>query len=137
MAGTVERVRVPIATGAALPISWIAAGLAVSWLGLWAHEVHRAPYRAGLTLDGSLPMLAVLCGVLALGRAFPARCYLFVGAAALGVLHMLGAALTVLPLRVLPFVPEQTPGHYLAHVIYATAQLPLLWSVARSGHRRA
>lgn len=38
----------------------------------------------------------------------------------------LGVA-AALPLSVLPFVPEQTIGHYTAHVVYAAAQVPLLW----------
>jgi hypothetical protein len=75
----------------------VAIALAVSWLGLWAHEVYRVPDRAGLTPDGSLPMLGVLVGLLVLGRAFPRPSTLLVGAGALGTLHLLGAVLTVLP----------------------------------------
>ncbi|MGH2490866.1 MAG: hypothetical protein ACRDF9_05100 [Candidatus Limnocylindria bacterium] len=33
--------------------------------------------------------------------------------------------LTVLPLPFLPFAPEQTVSHYVAHVIYIAAGLPL------------
>ena len=115
----------------------IAIALGVSWLGLWAHELHRVPDRAGLTLDGSLPMLGVLAGLFVLGRAFSNSSTVLVGAGALGTLHLLGAVLTVLPLGVLPFVPEQTPEHYSAHLIYAVAQVPLLLLVARRARRRA
>lgn len=38
-----------------------------------------------------------------------------------------GALLSVLPLPLWPFVPEQSAGHYFSHVIYGIAQLPLIW----------
>lgn len=34
---------------------------------------------------------------------------------------------SVLPFGFLPFVPDQSASHYLAHLVYALAQLPLLW----------
>ena len=37
-----------------------------------------------------------------------------------------GGVLSVLPLAILSFVPEQSIGHYATHVVYAVAQLPLL-----------
>ena len=48
-----------------------------------------------------------------------------------------GGVLSVLPLAILPFVPEQSGGHYAAHVAYAVAQVPLLLiaiGAMRSGH---
>jgi len=45
--------------------------------------------------------------------------------AAIAVVHLVGGALlTVLPLPVLPFEPEQTVAHYVAHASYGIAQLP-------------
>ena len=38
---------------------------------------------------------------------------------------LIGGVVTVLPLPFLPFEPEQTPSHYIAHVIYIAAGLPL------------
>jgi hypothetical protein len=37
-----------------------------------------------------------------------------------------GGILSVLPLAILPFVPEQSGAHYAAHVVYVVAQVPLL-----------
>lgn len=45
---------------------------------------------------------------------------------------LVGGILTVVPLPMWPFAPEQTPQHYAAHVIYASSQVPLIWSLARS-----
>lgn len=36
-----------------------------------------------------------------------------------------GRVATVLPLPVLPFFPEQSPSHYLAHVVHVIGQVPL------------
>lgn len=40
---------------------------------------------------------------------------------------VVGAWLSVLPLSIWPFDPEQSVRHYLAHVLYGAAQGPLLW----------
>ncbi len=52
-------------------------------------------------------------------------------------LNLVGGALTVLPLPLLPFVPEQTVEHYAAHAIYAIAQVPLLGLLLTTRRRPA
>ena len=47
-----------------------------------------------------------------------------------GVLNLVGAILTVLPLGILPFDPQQTLFHYSFHAIYAIAQVPLILTTA-------
>ncbi|MEO6577495.1 MAG: hypothetical protein ABIO99_01160 [Candidatus Limnocylindria bacterium] len=37
-----------------------------------------------------------------------------------------GGILSVLPLGLFPFTPEQSPWHCGAHVVYAVAQIPLV-----------
>ena len=45
----------------------------------------------------------------------------------LGILHGLGGGvLSVLPLSIWPFVPEQTVSHYVVHGVDFIAQIPLL-----------
>lgn len=39
---------------------------------------------------------------------------------------LLGAILSVLPLELWPFAPEQSLSHYVSHLIYALAQVPLI-----------
>jgi len=39
---------------------------------------------------------------------------------------VVGGVLSVLPLGLFPFVPEQSAGHYGAHALYAVAQAPLV-----------
>ena len=43
-----------------------------------------------------------------------------------------GAILSVLPLPILPFVPEQTLDHYVSHFVYGIGQLPLLFVSTRA-----
>ncbi len=98
---------------------------AVSWLGLWAHELHRVPRLIGFTPDGDLFMLAIAAGLAFWwSRSRGAR-----AAWALAIyatVNLAGAVVTILPLGWLPFIPDQTVAHYAAHVIYAVWQLPLL-----------
>jgi hypothetical protein len=104
----------------------IILALAVAWLGLWAHEFYRAPSALGLTLDGSLPLLAIALALLVwwlrAANKRPATWALFV----YGLINAVGGFLSVLPLPFLPFAPEQTLGHYLIHVLYALCQAPLM-----------
>lgn len=51
-----------------------------------------------------------------------------------GIVNLAGAVTSVLPLAIWPFEPEQSARHYLFHVVYTVAQLPLvvvLWPAAR------
>ncbi|MGD2058900.1 MAG: hypothetical protein PVF85_05195 [Anaerolineales bacterium] len=44
-----------------------------------------------------------------------------------GVIQLfVGAGLSVLPLSIWPFYPEQSTRHYLVHAAYGIAQIPLL-----------
>lgn len=43
---------------------------------------------------------------------------------------VVGAILTVLPIPILPFSPEQSWDHYATHILYALAQLPAAYLLA-------
>jgi hypothetical protein len=68
---------------------------------------------------------------LGLGLAYAARPGSFLIATlacAWGILNLVvGGVLSVLPLSVLPFVPEQSLTHYGAHIVYTLGQVPLVW----------
>jgi hypothetical protein len=105
---------------------WVAAALIVSWLGLWVHELLRAPAQRGFTPDGSLPMLLVAIMVFLAWWRFPQQYLPLAGIWIVCALHLLAASLSILPLPIWPFVPEQTLPHFVAHGIYFVAQIPLL-----------
>jgi hypothetical protein len=99
---------------------------AVSWMGLWVHEVHRVPQLLGLTPDGDLFMLVIAAGLaywwMRTHGTAPAAALL-----AYAVINLVGGVLSVLPLGWLPFQPEQSGSHYAVHAAYALCQLPLLF----------
>jgi len=107
----------------------VAAG-AVAWLGLFAHNQLSLPL-APLSAENLGPLVVYA----ALGTWYVrSRGSVKARAALAGwtILNLVvGGVLTVLPLPILPFVPEQTVAHYVAHLIYSVAQLPLLAVVAR------
>jgi hypothetical protein len=55
----------------------------------------------------------------------------------LGLNAIVGALLSVLPLPVWPFLPEQSLGHYLAHGIFVVTQIPALVLLWRFQPKRA
>jgi hypothetical protein len=72
-----------------------------------------------------------------LASARPGNAVVYVLLLAWAVLNLVGGGiLSVLPLGLFPFQPEQSLGHYGAHVIYAVAQLPLVVVAARALSRR-
>jgi hypothetical protein len=109
---------------------------ALSWFGLWVHELHRVPSLLGFTPDGDLFML-VIAAALAYwwlrSRSIGAAGALLVYA----VVNLVGGFLTVLPLSWLPFQPEQTVDHYGVHLAYAVCQLPLIVVSTQQLVRRA
>jgi len=103
----------------------MAAALALSWASMLAHNLYELPLRPD-DPENSGPLVVAI----ALGLAYAARPDSFLVATlvfAWGVLNfVIGGVLSVLPLSILPFVPEQTLAHYGAHVIYTLGQLPLV-----------
>ena len=109
------------------PVSRVAmaAALTLSALSMLAHNLYELPLSP-IDLENSGPLgLAVILGV---AYAFRPDSNV-VAAAALGwgVLNLvIGGVVSVLPLPILPFVPEQSVTHYGAHVVYTLGQIPLV-----------
>ena len=109
------------------PVSRVAMtlALALSAGSMLAHNMYELPLSP-IDPENSGPMLVAVL----LGLAYALRpTSKAVAAAALGwgVLNLvIGGIVTVLPLPILPFVPEQTLTHYGAHVVYTLGQVPLV-----------
>lgn len=109
------------------PVSRAAMGvaLAVSALSMLAHNLYELPLSP-IDLENSGPTaFAAIIGI-AYALRPDSRA---VAAAALGwgVLNLvIGGIVSVLPLSILPFVPEQSVTHYGAHVVYTLGQIPLV-----------
>lgn len=110
----------------------VAALTFLSWLGAYIHT----------TLELALPIWrpensfpAVVALALYLGwwqQPQRRRTWTWLLLAWTAGAHLLtGAVFSVLPLPIWPFTPEQSAAHYLSHVIYGAAQLPLIWVLAR------
>jgi hypothetical protein len=108
------------------PPGWIAAFSALSWLGEFIHNRIELP---GLTLfspENSVTAL-VTFALFLIWWFLPAKRIPGILLLALGLVHLLGGAiLSVIPFQFLTFYPEQSTTHYLAHVLYGLAQLPLI-----------
>jgi len=110
----------------------LVAAAAIAWLGMLAHNILSLPLSP-LSPENVGPLLiwAGLLGAYVLSRgANAARFGLLVWTSAN---LALGGILSVLPLTIWPWSPEQSIGHYAAHAIYALAQAPLLWLLLRPG----
>ena len=109
------------------PISRLtmAAALAISWGSMLGHNLYELPLGP-LDIENSGPLLVAI----GLGLAYAARpASILIPALALawGVLNLVvGGVLSVLPLPILPFVPDQSLEHYGAHIVYVLGQVPLV-----------
>jgi hypothetical protein len=109
----------------------MAAALALSALSMLAHNLYELPLSP-IDVENSGPMAFAFI----LGAAYALRPdSKLVAAAALawGVLNLvIGGIVSVLPLSILPFEPEQSVTHYGAHVVYGVGQLPLIILACRA-----
>jgi hypothetical protein len=105
----------------------------VSWLGEVVHNAFELPQLTLLGPENSLPglfSLLLFMGWWKQPRGRKVWRWLLIGWAAF---HLIGGGiLSVIPFSFLPFYPEQSLQHYLAHVIYSVTQLPLIWVLWRS-----
>jgi hypothetical protein len=116
------------------PPATIVAAAGTSWLGFIIHNVGELPAGALLGPDTIAPTAVYL---LLLGSWWwpgpRTASWLLLG---WGWLQAVGGGLlSVLPLPLWPFQPEQTPKHYALHAIYAALQAPLLITLTRHVRR--
>lgn len=113
---------------------WVSAGLVLSAFGGWYHNIQEFP---GMHLWAPEMLMTVVpaLGLLVWWWMRPGSTLVLVTAVWALLNLIVGAFITVLPLPVLPFQPEQTAEHYQAHLIYAVTQVPLLVVLAWLGGR--
>ena len=109
------------------PVSRVAmaAALTLSAASMLAHNLYELPLSP-IDLENSGPIaFAAILGVAYALR--PESKVVAAAALGWGVLNLvIGGIVTVLPLSILPFAPEQSVTHYAAHVVYALGQVPLV-----------
>ena len=103
----------------------VAVALALSAAGHVVHHLAEFPVAVLLAPETLVP-LAVTAAVGAALVRRPGRASSAL-AVAWALVVVVGGGASVLPLGVLPFVPEQSTSHYAAHAAYALLQVPLLW----------
>jgi hypothetical protein len=105
---------------------WLGLFVLISWLGEFVHNRYELPQLTILSPENSIP-LAISVVLFVLWIVLPAKRVMLILILAWALIHLIGGAmLSVLPLPILPFVPEQSVGHYVSHVIYGLAQIPLI-----------
>lgn len=111
----------------------VVAAIALSWLGLVIHNLAELTGQARLGPATLVPTTAYL--LLGVGWLSPGRrvaAWLLLG---WGWLHAIGGGLlSVLPLPLWPYQPQQSLRHYAIHALYAVLQVPLLVTVSRYLH---
>lgn len=106
-------------------VGLLALALAVSWASMVFHNQWELPITP-LDLANTGPLAVDIALLVACWR-WPRSHVVWTVVLAWGLLNMVvGGLVTVLPLPVLPFGPEQTVDHYAVHVVYAIGQLPLV-----------
>jgi hypothetical protein len=103
----------------------LAASGVLAYLGALAHNLISLAGLPLLSLENVGP-LVVYAALVASYWAWPRRRVVAALLVSWTVVNVLiGGVITVLPVPFLPFAPEQTLSHYIAHVIYIAAGLPL------------
>lgn len=118
----------------------MAAAVAISVLGMAYHSIREFGASRLLSPEtGTIPVVAVQVFLFVVwwlvhgSRAGVGRALVLIAA-----LQLLGGAfISVLPLRILPFQPEQSASHYLSHLVYGIAQLPLIVIALRQARSRS
>ena len=112
-------------------VRWMAAFTLLSWSGEYVHNRYELPQLTLLSPENSIPALISALLFLAWWQLPSNR----VAAVALLVWAFLqlvgGAIMSVIPFSFLLFYPEQSLGHYLSHVLYGLAQVPLIVALIR------
>lgn len=113
---------------------WVPLFAIVGWLGLLAHNAADLPGQTFLSLQSRLPLIVTMALIALWFTSL--RSIVAWGLLLWGGLNLAGAVITVLPLAVLPFEPAQTLTHYAFHLVYGSAQIPVIIATAVWIHRQ-
>jgi hypothetical protein len=108
----------------------------LAWLGLFVNNTADPPALTLVSPENSVPALVSAILVIA-WWLLPWKRSATVALLGWGLLHFICGILSVLPLGIWPYEPAQSLSHYAMHLLYALAQLPLIWllvSWIRSPH---
>jgi hypothetical protein len=110
------------------------AAVVVSLLGMAFHTVREFGWPALWNpASGMIPVLAVQVALVAAWLRADRPRGLTKALLGTGVIQVLGGAIiSVLPLPILPYIPDQSLQHYISHVGYGIAQLPLIGVTLRA-----
>jgi len=107
-------------------VAVIAFASVIAAAGMMAHNVFEFGL-AFLASPETLIPVAIFGLLVLLARAWPDSIIVLVVLLGWALLNLVGGGiLSVLPLGLFPFTPEQSLGHFGAHVVYAVAQIPLV-----------
>jgi hypothetical protein len=108
-----------------LDLGWLGLAGLLAWLGSWFHDFREFAGTAGLTPNTVADGVIVLGLIVLVWRAPGARlpCALLL---AYSLMSTVGGALSVLPLPIWPWVPDQNLGHYVTHAIAFGLEVPLV-----------
>jgi hypothetical protein len=121
-------------TDHATPTWVVFSMIGMSWLGLAVHNAAELGGTALLEPETTGPTAVLV--LLAAGWFTSFRRVAEWMLLGWGWLHLVGGLLSVLPLPLWPYEPDQTLSHYAFHAQYALLQLPLLVTLTRHLHRR-
>ena len=111
------------------------AAIVLAWAGMAVHDALELPELIPGSPEFLVPtMIYVVAGAAFIITRTRLSAIVLGGWALLNLIG--GGILSVLPLPILPFVPDQSVGHYLAHAVYAVAQVPLLMITWRAASLR-
>ena len=101
----------------------VVGAAALAWTGFYVHNIADLPGQSLRSPETLYPtVVTVVClAVLLIPATRTAGAWLLLGWTAL---NLLGGALSVLPLPILPFAPEQSLRHYAFHALTRFANYP-------------
>ena len=103
----------------------IVASAVVAWAGMFVHNIADVPGQTLASPETGLPSLLTLVLTL-LWFVRPIRRGATWALLVWAWISLVGGAMSVLPLEILPFRPVQTLEHYGFHAVYAATQVPLI-----------
>jgi hypothetical protein len=101
--------------------------IVLAWAGFLVHNLADLPGQTPLSPESLLPTL-VTAALLALWLVPATRTGAAWALLAWSALNLIGGGiLSVLPVGLFPFEPEQSWKHYAFHLLYTVTQVPLVW----------